>query len=66
MQAEAAPAQIGDTGKAGEDADGGSRGRPTAGAGNEGAVEDEQDVPEPQRWSNEERGVKPYALRTTI
>lgn len=38
MQAKAASAQIRDPGKTGEDADGGSRGCPTTGTGNEGAA----------------------------
>lgn len=38
VQAKAAPTQIGHSGETGEDADGGSRGCETAGAGNEGAA----------------------------
>lgn len=38
MQAKAAPTQISHPRETGEDADGGSGGRQTAGTGNEGAV----------------------------
>lgn len=38
VQTQAAPAQIGDPGETGEDADGGSRGHQATGTGNKGAV----------------------------